>query len=192
MFLWLPVFRLKTSQNIERVREPDSTAVPRNMINSMVNSFFALPCLLLLMSCAGSKSEYCEPNFASQGQRWPLANEHDSYEFWRILEVLLVASNKFLRQPCGFQSEAQTDYATHDEADSRHYLRMRSFESYADKYPSTRSRVNCVMCGHPFHLYNSLHATSHVASRHIYGVDVKFCWTWVSKAQSCGPLWHNL
>lgn len=33
MFLWLPVFRLKTSQNIERVREPDSTAVPRNMIN---------------------------------------------------------------------------------------------------------------------------------------------------------------
>lgn len=73
------------------------------------------------MSCAGNKSEHCEPNFASQAQRWPIANEHDSYEFLRILK-------KFLRQPCRL-SEAQTHDATHDEADSRHYLRMRSFES---------------------------------------------------------------
>lgn len=136
---------------------------------------FVLPCLLLLMSCAGSKSEYCEPNFASQAQRWPLANEHGSYEFWRILEVLLVASNKFLRQPCGFQSEAQTDYATHDEADSRHYLGMRSFESYADKYPNTRSRVNCVMCGHPFHLYHiSRCIEAHIWSRCEILLDLSF------------------
>lgn len=51
----------------------------------MVNSFFALPCLLLLMTCAGSKSEYCEPNLPMN--MTPMNSEEFSRFFLRLQEV---------------------------------------------------------------------------------------------------------
>lgn len=116
----------------------------------MVNSFCALPCLLLLFSCAGSKSEYCEPNFASRAQRWPLANDHDSYEFLRILEVLLVASRSFFVNPVVFKARPK-----------------RTTPPTTRPTPGTTSEWD-LLCGHPFHLYNSLHATSRCIEAHIW------------------------
>ena len=141
---------------------------------------FVLPCLLLLMSCAGSKSEHCEPNFASQAQiewdhlpmnmtaLWILKNSRgSSCGFQQVSSSTLWFSK---RGPNGLR------HPRRGQADSRHYLGMRSFVvvcGQIPKYP-VESQLRDVV-DIPFHLYHiSRCIEAHIWSRCEILLDLSF------------------